>query len=217
MERVRESAVEAGISREHVERAAAELGLVRGSRARADLALSPPPNRPILGPLFAAPYRLQEDSDIEGEIAAGDYELVVDTIRGVLGDEGSVSSLGRSLTWSSRMLSRKGRNVSVSIVPRGGRTRIRIDERLGQIAGGLYGGIVGGTSSVAVFAASAAATATHSWVAAVAAGLAVELTTFSIARSIMGAIKNKRVKQLARLRQELEAEVRASIASPGAR
>lgn len=217
MERVRASAVEAKISREYGERAAAELGLVRGSRSRADRSLLPPPQRPILGPLFAAPYRLQEDSDIEGEIAAGDYELIVDTIRSVLGDEGSVTSLGRALTWSSRMLTRKGRNVSVSIVPRSGRTRIRIDERLGQCAGGLYGGIVGGTSSLALFVATATATATHSWVAAVAAGLAVELTTFSIARTIMGMVKNKRVKQLARLRQELEAEVRSSIASPGAR
>jgi serine/threonine protein kinase len=217
MERVRESAVEAGISREHVERAAAELGLVRGSRTRADLALGPPPERPILGPLFAAPYRLQEDFEVEGEIADSEYELIVDVIRNVLSDEGSVSSLGRSLTWSSRMVSRKGRNVSVSIVPRGGRTRIRIDERLGQIAGGLYGGIMGGPSGLSVFAATRAFAATHSWIAAVAAGLAFELTTFSIARTILGVVKNKRAKQLARLRTELEAEVRASIASAGPR
>ena len=217
MERVRDSAVEAGISREHVERAAAELGLVRGARTRADLAMPAPRYIPIITPLFAAPYRLQEEADIEGEMSPGDYELVVDTIRGVLGDEGSVTSLGRSLTWSSRVVSRKGRNVTVSIVPRAGRTRIRIDEKLGQIAGGLYGGIVGGTSSMAVLAGNAAWAATHSWIAAVAAGLAVELTTFSIARTILGLVKNKRAKQLVRLREEVEAEVRASIANPGAR
>jgi predicted Ser/Thr protein kinase len=217
MERVRESAVEAGISREHVERAAAELGLVRGARTRADLAMPAPPLRPILGPLFAAPYRLQEEAEVAGEMSPGDYELVVDAIRGVLGDEGTVTSLGRSLSWSSRVVSRKGRNVTVSIVPRGGRTRIRIDEKLGQIAAGLYGGIVGGTSSLSILAATGAQTASHSWVLAVAAGLAVELTTFTIARTILGIVKNKRMKELQRLREEVEAEVRASIASPGAR
>ena len=217
MERVRESALEAGISREHVERAAAELGLVRGGRARGELALAPVPTRPILGPLFAAPFRIQEEAEIDGEITAGEYELVVDTIRGVLGDEGSVTSLGRSLTWSSRIVSRKGRNLSVSIVPRAGRTRIRIDEKLGQLAGGLYGGIVGGTSSMAVLAATSVAHATGSIAAAIAAGVAVELTTFGIARTIIGYIKAARVKQLARLRTELEDEVRASIASPGTR
>ena len=47
------------------------------------------------------------------------------------------------------------------------------------------------------------------------AAIAVELTTFAIARTIVGYIKNTRTKQLERLRTEVEAEVRASIASPG--
>jgi eukaryotic-like serine/threonine-protein kinase len=216
MTRVRESAVEAGISQEHVERAAEELGLLRGVPRRGesiDAPLAPVKYRPLLTPLFAAPFRLQEESDIEGEISPADYEIIVERIRATLGDEGSVSSFGRSLTWSSRVVSRKGRNVSVTVTPRRGRTRIRIDERMGQLAGGLYGGIVGGTASLAVLAASTAIGSTHSWVAGAAAALAVELTTFSIARTIIGIVKSKRLRQLDELRTQLESEVRESIAA----
>jgi hypothetical protein len=215
MDRVRESAVEAGISREHVDRAAEELGLVRGARrgTRVDAPSAPLVRRPILTPLFAAPFRLQEESDVDGEIAQADYEVIVETIRTTLHDEGSVSAFGRTLTWSSRVVSRKGRNVSVTLSPRGGRTRIRIDERMGQLAGGLYGGIVGGTSSMAVLAFVNVQRATHAILPAVLAALAVELTTFSIARTIMGFIKGKRERQLAILRAQLEADVRDSIAS----
>jgi hypothetical protein len=169
-------------------------------------------HRPILTPLFAAPFRLQEESDIDGEIAPADYELVVETIRATLHDEGAVSAFGRTLTWSSRIVSSKGRNVSVTLSPRNGRTRIRIDERLGQLAGGLYGGIVGGTSSMAVWAATSAWRATHAVVPTVLAAIAVELTTFSIARTIIGFVKRKRERQLATLRAQLEADVRESIA-----
>ncbi|MDQ2767955.1 MAG: serine/threonine protein kinase [Gemmatimonadota bacterium] len=216
MDRVRESAVEAGISREHVDRAAEELGLVRGGArrgTRVDALATPLARRPILTPLFAAPFRLQEETDVEGEIAPADYELIVDSIRTALHDEGAVSAFGRTLTWSSRISSSKGRNVSVTLSPRNGRTRIRIDERLGQLAGGLYGGIVGGTSSLAVWAATSAFHATHAIVPTVLAAIAVELTTFSIARTILGLVKGKRERQLTALRAQLEADVRESIAA----
>ncbi|MBA2683323.1 MAG: serine/threonine protein kinase [Gemmatimonadaceae bacterium] len=216
MERVRESAVEAGIAEEHVARAASELGLsprLGRREMRPEPPFTPPANRPILTPLFAAPFRLQEEGEVAGEIPPAEYEMIVERIRETLGDEGSVSTLGRTLTWSSRVVSRKGRNVSVTISPRRGNTRIRIDERMGQLAGGLYGGIVGGTSSLAVLAFVSVGQATHWWLPGLAAGLAVELTTFSIARTIIGMIKGKRRRQLEGLRQTLEADVRESIAA----
>jgi len=216
MDRVRESAIEAGISREHVDRAAEELGLVRGGArrsSRVDAPSAPLARRPILTPLFAAPFRLQEESDVDGEIAQADYELIVERIRTTLHDEGAVSAFGRTFTWSSRVVSRKGRNVSVTLSPRGGRTRIRIDERLGQLAGGLYGGIVGGTASLAVLAFVSVERTTHSIWPSILAAIAFELTTFSLARTIIGVIKGKRERQLATLRVQLEADVRESIAA----
>ena len=63
---------------------------------------------------------------------------------------------------------------------------------------------MGGTSSLAVLAATAAFHATHAVLPTVLAALAVELTTFSIARTIIGYIKGKRRQQLEQLRVHLE-------------
>ena len=217
MERVRESAIEAGISREHVDRAAEELGLARGAgahaaRARADT-FTPVQHRPVLTPLFAAPFRLSAEADVEGEMSPEDYDIVVDIIRRTLGDDGNVGTFSKTLTWTSRAQAKKGRNVFVTLVPRNGRTKIRVEERLGSLAGGLYGGIVGGTSSLSVLAFVQVMSATHSLVASAAATAAVLLSTFSVARTILGSVKGSRAKQLANLRDELAAEVRASIAA----
>ncbi|MBK5188374.1 MAG: hypothetical protein JJD97_09005 [Gemmatimonadaceae bacterium] len=64
-----------------------------------------------------------------------------------------------------------------------------------------------------MLAFASAMNATHSWVAGAAALVAVELTTFSIARTIVGMIKGKRRTQLEALRRQLEADVRESIAA----
>ncbi|MEP7064980.1 MAG: serine/threonine-protein kinase [Gemmatimonadota bacterium] len=219
MDRVRESAVEAGISREHVDRAAEELGLLRGAGARAARARTdvgaPVVHRPMLTPLFAAPFRLHEEVGVEGEISSDDYDIIVGIIRRTLGDDGNVGTFGKTLTWISRAQSKKGRNVFVTVVPRGGRTWVRVEERLGSLAGGLYGGIVGGTSSVGVLAFIKVMAATHSIFASAAASAGVLLTTFSVARTILGSVKGSRASQLAKLRDELVEEVRASIASRG--
>jgi len=219
MERVRESAVEAGISREHVDRAAEELGLVRGAgtrgaRARTEI-VAPVRYRPVLTPLFAAPFKLYEEADIDGEISTDDYDIIVDIIRRTFGDDGNIGTFGSTLTWTSRAQSKKGRNAFVTLIRREGRTRIRIEERLGGLAAGLYGGLVGGTSSLSVFAFVQTFRATHSIVASVAASVGVLLSTFSLARTILGSVKKARRKQLVELREELTAEVRASIASRG--
>jgi serine/threonine-protein kinase len=218
MERVRDSAVEAGISREHVDRAAEELGLVRGAgsrgvRARADIA-APVRHRALLTPLFAAPFRLYEEADVDGEVSTEDYDIIVDIIRRTLADDGNVGTFGKTLTWTSRAQSRKSRNVFVTLIPRGGRTKIRVEERLGALAGALYGGIVGGTTGgLGALAFGLTANATHSYIAGAAAVGGVILSTFSLARTILSGIKDARAKQLEELREELVTEVRASIAS----
>ena len=154
--------------------------------------------------------------DGEGEISPNDYDFIVAIIRRTLSDDGNVGTFGKTLTWTSRAQGKKGRNVFVTIVPRGGYTKIRVEERLGQLAGGLYGGIIGGASGgLGSLAFATAFHATGSWVAGVAAIGGVLLSTFTIARAILGSIKSARTTQIAKLRGELEAEVCASVASPG--
>ena len=171
----------------------------------------------MLTPLFAAPFRLFEEAEIDGELSTDDYDIIVDIIRRTFADDGNVGTFGHTLTWTTRAQTKKGRNVFVTIIPRGGRTKIRIEERLSALAAGLYGGIVGGTSSLSVLAFVQVFGATHSILASIATSTAALLTTFSIARTILGSVKNARTKQIAGLRDELEAEVRASIASRGPR
>jgi hypothetical protein len=49
--------------------------------------------------------------------------------------------VGRTFSWS---VSNQSRKLQISVMPRGGKTTVRIDEQLGQIAGGVFGGIMGG-------------------------------------------------------------------------
>lgn len=106
----------------------------------------------------------------------------------------------------------RGRQVDVSIVPRGGVTTIRVEEELGNVAGALVGGIVGGGgggTSGAVIGASLAAF--HS--APITIGLlAGSLSAFyMLARTIYGSIAGKREKQLRDLIGRLEEITQSAI------
>ena len=158
------AAAEAGIGDEFVARAAAELGLVsgpirapRGIRvmgasadgAGRDSAVSTsgdvivtssadtsPPSR-----WRGAPGALDYEVRIDGEASERDLEMAVELIRRAMKQVGVVSRIGRSLSWSSVGDERK---VDITIMARGGKTIIRANERLGNLAGGLFGGIMGG-------------------------------------------------------------------------
>ncbi len=70
---------------------------------------------------------------------------MIDEVRRTLGSVGHVSALGGSLAWSTVTAGQgTGRNVQLSITPRGGSTRIYLEEQLANYAGGLFGGIMGG-------------------------------------------------------------------------
>ncbi len=96
-------------------------------------------------PFLGAPHVLQFERIVEGEVPETEYPELVEEIRTVLGNIGEIDTLGRSLTWRTHVgQGDVGRRVSVTVSPRGGRTRIRVQERLGALAGGLYGGLMGG-------------------------------------------------------------------------
>jgi hypothetical protein len=92
---------------------------------------------------LGAPARLTYVRQVQGELPAEAREEVVDYLRRAFGALGRVSELGRGLDWSLVPPS-SPRIIEVSLRVRGGKTRLRLDERLGQVAGGLFGGIVGG-------------------------------------------------------------------------
>ena len=155
LEDVRASAMDAGIPEPLVEQALAEHGLLRvsggGGKAEPLVVVAPRGQVPAVvvgdGPpqkanvFLGTPLRILVDATIEGEIAERDYDLVLDVIRREIGEVGQIGAVGRTFSWS---VSNQNRKLQISVMPRGGRTTVRVDEQLGNIAGGLFGGLVGG-------------------------------------------------------------------------
>jgi hypothetical protein len=207
LEHVRSAAAEAGISERYVERAAAELGLRTDNGPSPELAVvdvqSPPAN-----PWAGGPTALLVEVQAPGEVPESELDLLVGIIRRRIGDAGHVGTLGRTVSWST---TGKERRLQISIIPRGGVTTIRIDERLGPLAGALFGGIVGGGGGgSAGIAFGVAAPIFHSiemgfglWGAAVAA-------IYALARTLFAVKSRGRERELTALAEELAEQVRVS-------
>jgi hypothetical protein len=138
---VQSAAAEAGIPERYVSRAAAELGIVPAApnEIPESDALIDETSRP--SPWSGAPMSIVYEAQLTGEVPESELYLLVDTIRRRMGESGQVGTLGRSVSWSSTS---KDRRLQISIVSRQGKTTIRADERLGNLAGALFGGIMGG-------------------------------------------------------------------------
>jgi len=125
-------AAEVGIPPEHVAAAAREV-----ARPSAD----PPKRNRFLG----SPNRIVVERIVDGEVAEEEYPTLVDEVRMVIGNVGQTSTLGRSLAWRTvNPPTQGGRQVSLTITPSAGRTRIRLEENSTPVAGGLFGGLMGG-------------------------------------------------------------------------
>jgi serine/threonine protein kinase len=154
---VRASAVDAGIPEPFVEQALAEHGLVRvpGNDAAGNqqgvMTRRAPGKLPavvvkdgpkqVVNPFLGTATRIVVEVSVEGEMPERDYDLVLDIIRREVGEVGQIGSVGRTFSWS---VSNQNRKLQISVMPRGGKTTVRIDEQLGQITGGIFGGLMGG-------------------------------------------------------------------------
>jgi hypothetical protein len=134
-----------------VEQVARDVGIQTQAVRKAALQLSPrvttrearieaPKNNILIG----GPTRLLHQRVIEGELSEADFPILVDEIRTIIGEVGQVSQLGHSFTWVVNKGSSGIRNIEVAITVRGGRTRITIQESLGQLIGVTFGAIGGG-------------------------------------------------------------------------
>jgi len=86
---------------------------------------------------------LREERSLDGEVPDSAHEDMVEALRARFEALGQVSHVGQSLAWTLAPPA-STRIVEASVARRGGRTVIRVTERLGNLAGGLFGGIVGG-------------------------------------------------------------------------
>lgn len=107
---------------------------------------------------LAGPTRLGHERVIDGELPEASYTEVVETIRRAVGEPGSTSMLPGSLTWTSNALPNStGPHLNVYISVRHGRTTIRVDEKLGHLAGLIYGAVGGGVGGGGIMLPIAAA------------------------------------------------------------
>ena len=205
-----EAAEEAGIPQRYVARAAEEQGLARapadgrtaGTLALAPANLSPAPNK-WAGGAMSIIYEVE----VQGEVRDTDVESLVNLIRHRLGEPGIVSSMGRTLHWSSND---RRRQLQISIVSRRGRTTIRADERLRPIAGGIFGGVVGGGGGGSSGAAMGlGASVLHSVVAGFALwGVGIG-ASYLLARHLFQRARGRRDQELRALVTELAEQITA--------
>jgi serine/threonine protein kinase len=100
--------------------------------------------------LFRWPQKLEVSRSVEGEISRDRYVDLVDEMRSALGTTGQISTLGRSLIWSASPPGGIGRNVTVSIRPQEGRTRIQIEENLAMVGPDMFAPFLGAAGGGAV-------------------------------------------------------------------
>jgi hypothetical protein len=148
--------------------------------------------------LLGAPTTITLERVVEGEVPESEDPVMVEEIRTTVKNVGHVSTLARSLAWTTASPSPgQGRDVHVTITPRLGQTRIRVEEKMGPLAGGLFGGIVGGGGGGG---GSAAAGITVSLlgpgVAVAVAVIGVVGGCYALARSIYTHVADRRTRQL---------------------
>jgi hypothetical protein len=129
------------LSLRELEVAAAEAGidvaLVR--RAAEEVAVAGPPApapAPVSGGVLGSPLHLVHERGVPDD-GRGSWDDELTAIRHRLGLEGRVEASARQLAW----VAEGGRDVRVSIVVRGGRRIVRVEERLGGLGGGLFLGM----------------------------------------------------------------------------
>jgi hypothetical protein len=95
------------------------------------------------------------------------------------------------------------------MVPRGGRTIIRADERLSPVVGGIFGGIIGGGGGGVGggLALPLAIATTHSGVVGLLAFGGTALAAFATARGVFKRVRHGRERELRELVDELAARV----------
>ena len=126
---------------------------------------------------------------------------------------GRREDVGRTVAW--RTDAEASRRAQAFLIRGGGTTRIRVEEKLGSLAGGLFGGVVGGAGAggVVVILAVAAETGLFLPFGATLSLLWAGLT-YSVARTTFAALGKTRARELFRLTEELETLARAALAEP---
>lgn len=124
-------AKDAGLDPELVHKAARDLTLKQAQSAT---------------PWAGAPRRILVEREIEGEVTEELWESMVGEIQRTFGGIGFASRVGRTRSWTVAQTGQRGfhsRSVSITVFSHHGKSVIRADENLNQVAGAFFGTIVG--------------------------------------------------------------------------
>jgi eukaryotic-like serine/threonine-protein kinase len=205
---IRAAALEAGIPAEYVEHALAERGLAPASDApvRATEIVDRSTPRAWLRPPRA---QLEFEVVLNGEVAQADFDVLGDIIQRTIGEMGSMSAVGRSLTWQA---AGDRRHLQVTIFARRGTTTIRASENLRRTIVGSFGPTMamgGGAMGSGLFGSLMA----HHMPVAMALGLwgTMIAASFGVATLIFRSVSKTRHEKLRSLVDRLAGEVAESI------
>ncbi|CAN5597057.1 hypothetical protein BH23GEM10_BH23GEM10_10910 [soil metagenome] len=92
--------------------------------------------------LAGAPLRILMERTLPFEADLARMGTLIDSIGSVLTDAGEPRMVGNAFSWQASAAS--GRRTEVRVIVSAGRTRVRVEERYSELAGGLFGGVMGG-------------------------------------------------------------------------
>ena len=208
---VRDAAAEAGIADKYVQHALVEHGLVK-SPTRTNLAPEVVDRGSDESAISGGRRHLEFEVSVDGEMSVDDYDLLLDVIRHGVNEPGTLATVGRSFSWQSDP---NKRNLHISVIPRNGKTTIRVSENLKRVMGGLFAGSMGGVGgglSPILFSIGLKA---HDAVLGASLLLALMVTTYATARGFFGRTSAAREKELRDLTDALAAQARDSIDKSG--
>jgi hypothetical protein len=170
---------------------------------------------PVARRWLGAPHRLELSRTLAGEVPEAGYVELIELIRQRLNQVGATTVLPGSLAWTAALgHNSTGPHVSVYVTARRGTTSIRIEEKLGNLAGGIYGGLGGVGMGAGIIVPIAAATITP-----LLLPVAIPLWLGGIywgCRRIYRGVARKRAVRLEKLLEELSTIAETQIAEAAA-
>jgi serine/threonine protein kinase len=150
---VRDAAIEAGIDSKYVDHVLIERGLSSTSDSASIATIGESEvsdRRKPASRFFGTTTQFQFEIVLDGEMPDRDFDLLIDIIREALGESGQLAAMGRSFSWHS---SAEKVNTHVSVLPRNGKTTIRVSETLRAAAAGLFSVMMGagGAGSIPIW------------------------------------------------------------------
>jgi hypothetical protein len=144
LQHVEPSAPPAGVTLAELEEIAAEAGIDPAYLRRAALELDAGVHdNSVWTKVVGDELVIIRELTIPGELADGGFERIVATIQAHSREHGQPSLLGRTLTWRAETIN-KSRTIQIVVTSRDGRTQIRLEENLTQLAAGLFSGMTAG-------------------------------------------------------------------------